>query len=58
MCQKVNQQMFDYYKEHSQEMQAKITELSEVLERSSQLSKDLEEASKTLKAINQHVTEH
>ncbi|KAA0706116.1 Synaptonemal complex central element protein 2 [Triplophysa tibetana] len=60
MCQQVREQMFDYYEQHSQGIQAIITELSEVLEKSSQLSMELQEASQTLNAINknlQHVTE-
>ncbi|XP_065133679.2 synaptonemal complex central element protein 2 [Paramisgurnus dabryanus] len=60
ICQQVKEQMFDYYEQHSQGMQASITELSEVLERSSQLSMELQGASQTLEAINkdlQHSTE-
>ncbi|XP_055050822.2 uncharacterized protein [Misgurnus anguillicaudatus] len=60
ICQQVKEQMFDYYEQHSQGLQASITELSEVLERSSQLSMELQEASQTLEAINkglQHSTE-
>uniref|UniRef100_A0A8C1VLZ4 Synaptonemal complex central element protein 2 n=1 Tax=Cyprinus carpio TaxID=7962 RepID=A0A8C1VLZ4_CYPCA len=61
MCQQVKEQMFEYYEQHSQGMEASITELSEVLERSSQLSMELQGASQTLAAINkglQHSTEH
>ncbi len=60
MCQHVKEQMFEYYEQHSQGMEASITELSEVLERSSQLSMELQGASQTLAAINkglQHSTE-
>lgn len=60
MCQQVKEQMFEYYEQHSQGMEASITELSEVLERSSQLSMELQGASQTLAAINkglQHSTE-
>ncbi|XP_016103549.1 uncharacterized protein [Sinocyclocheilus grahami] len=60
MCQQVKEQMFEYYEQHSQGMEASITELSEVLERSSQLSIELQGASQTLAAINkglQHSTE-
>ncbi|XP_062874829.1 synaptonemal complex central element protein 2 [Trichomycterus rosablanca] len=52
MCQQVKEQMFEYYDKHSQEMETKIGELTEVLERSSQLSMELQEASQTLAAIN------
>ncbi|CAM4337860.1 hypothetical protein PO909_001136 [Leuciscus waleckii] len=60
MCQRVKEQMFEYYEQHSQGMEASIAELSEVLERSSQLSMELQGASQTLAAINkglQHNTE-
>ncbi|KAL7860340.1 hypothetical protein AOLI_G00166890 [Acnodon oligacanthus] len=52
MCQQVKEQMFEYYEEHSRGMETKFTELSEVLERSSQLSLELQGASQTLAAIN------
>ncbi|XP_067278258.1 synaptonemal complex central element protein 2 [Pseudorasbora parva] len=52
MCQRVKEQMFEYYEQHSQGMEASIAELSEVLERSSQLSMELQGASQTLDAIN------
>ncbi|KAL7850659.1 hypothetical protein SRHO_G00200080 [Serrasalmus rhombeus] len=52
MCQQVKEQMFEYYEEHSRGMETKFTELSEVLERSSQLSMELQGASQTLAAIN------
>ncbi|KAG1931460.1 synaptonemal complex central element protein 2 [Pimephales promelas] len=60
MCQRVKEEMFEYYEQHSQVMEASIAELSEVLERSSQLSMELQGASQTLAAINkglQHNTE-
>ncbi|XP_056306135.1 synaptonemal complex central element protein 2 [Danio aesculapii] len=60
MCQQVKDQMFKYYEEHSQGIENSITELSEVLERSSQLSMELQGASQTLAIINkglQHGTE-
>ncbi|XP_051572803.1 synaptonemal complex central element protein 2-like isoform X3 [Myxocyprinus asiaticus] len=60
MCQQVKEQMFVFYEQHSQGMEASISELSEVLERSSQLSMELQGASQTLAAINkglQHSTE-
>ncbi|KAI7803681.1 synaptonemal complex central element protein 2 [Triplophysa rosa] len=60
MCQQVREQMFDYYEQRGQGIQAIISELSEVLEKSSQFSMELQEASQTLKAVNktlQHVTE-
>lgn len=60
MCQRVKEQMFEHYEQHSQGMEASIAELSEVLERSSQLSLELQGASQTLAAINkglQHNTE-
>ncbi|XP_066499012.1 synaptonemal complex central element protein 2 [Hoplias malabaricus] len=52
MCQQVKEQMFEYYEEHSRKMETRFAELSEVLERSSQLSLELKEASQTLAAIN------
>ncbi|MCJ8739373.1 hypothetical protein PDJAM_G00046450 [Pangasius djambal] len=52
MCQQVKEQMFEYYEKHSRGMETKLTELSEVLERSSQLSMELQGASQTLAAIN------
>lgn len=52
MCQQVKEQMFEYYEKHSQEMEMKLTELTEVLERSSQLGMELQRASQTLAAIN------
>ncbi|XP_026862332.2 synaptonemal complex central element protein 2 [Electrophorus electricus] len=52
MCQQVKEQMFEYYEEHSQGMQAKLIELTGVLERSNQLSLELQDASQTLAAIN------
>ncbi|XP_053466655.1 synaptonemal complex central element protein 2 [Ictalurus furcatus] len=52
MCQQMKEQMFEYYEKHSREMETKLTELSEVLERSSQLSMELQGASQTLAAIN------
>ncbi|KAG9264509.1 synaptonemal complex central element protein 2 [Astyanax mexicanus] len=52
MCQQVKEQMFEYYDKHSQGMEVRLTELSEVLERSSQLSMELQGASQTLAAIN------
>ncbi|KAK9978152.1 hypothetical protein ABG768_019918 [Culter alburnus] len=60
MCQQVKEQMFEYYEQHSQGMEASIAELSEVLERCSQLSMELQGASQTLAIINkglQHSTE-
>lgn len=52
MCQQVREQMFEYYEKHTREMDTKLTELTEVLERSSQLSLELQGASQTLAAIN------
>ncbi|KAI4876957.1 hypothetical protein NFI96_019070, partial [Prochilodus magdalenae] len=52
MCQQLKEQMFKYYDEHSRVMETRLTELSEVLERSSQLSMELQGASQTLGAIN------
>ncbi|XP_029912789.1 synaptonemal complex central element protein 2 isoform X2 [Myripristis murdjan] len=52
VCQQVKEQMFTSYEEHSCGMEASLQELSEVLERSSQLSSDLQEVSHTLSAIN------
>ncbi|KAM9457618.1 synaptonemal complex central element protein 2 isoform 2-T2 [Clarias gariepinus] len=52
MCQQVKEQMFEYYEKHSQEMEMKLTELTEVLGRSSQLGMELQRASQTLAAIN------
>ncbi|XP_076844806.1 synaptonemal complex central element protein 2 isoform X2 [Brachyhypopomus gauderio] len=52
MCQQVKEQMFEYYDEHSRGMEPKLVELSEVLERCSQLSMELQDASQTLAAIN------
>lgn len=52
MCQQAKEEMFEYYDKHSQEMEMKIGELTEVLERSSQLSMELQEASQTLAIIN------
>lgn len=52
MCQQVKEQMFEYYEKHSRGMETKLTELTEVLERSSQLSMELQGASQTLAAIN------
>ncbi|XP_043089849.1 synaptonemal complex central element protein 2 isoform X2 [Puntigrus tetrazona] len=60
MCQQVKEQMFEYYEQYSQGMEASIAELSEVLERSSRMSMELQGASQTLAAINkglQHSTE-
>ncbi|KAF7698146.1 synaptonemal complex central element protein 2 [Silurus meridionalis] len=52
MCQQVKEQMFEYYDKHSRGMETKLTELTEVLERSNQLSIELQRASQTLAAIN------
>ncbi|KAM4635534.1 synaptonemal complex central element protein 2 [Polymixia lowei] len=51
-CQQVREQMFASYEEHGHGMEDGLQELSEVLERSSQLSSELEDASQTLSAIN------
>ncbi|XP_019906447.1 synaptonemal complex central element protein 2 [Esox lucius] len=52
VCQQIKEQMFRSYDEHSCGMEANLLELSEVLERSSRLSMELQEASQTLSAIN------
>uniref|UniRef100_A0A8C7FQ28 Synaptonemal complex central element protein 2 n=1 Tax=Oncorhynchus kisutch TaxID=8019 RepID=A0A8C7FQ28_ONCKI len=52
VCQQVKEQMFSSYEEHGCGMEANLQELSEVLERSSQLSMELQGASQTLSAIN------
>ncbi|KAM9473710.1 synaptonemal complex central element protein 2 isoform 2-T2 [Salvelinus alpinus] len=52
VCQQVKEQMFSSYEEHGRGMEANLQELSEVLERSSQLSMELQGASRTLSAIN------
>ncbi|TSK87518.1 Synaptonemal complex central element protein 2 [Bagarius yarrelli] len=52
MCQLVREQMFEYYEKHSRGMETKLTELTEVLERSNRLSMELQEASQTLAVIN------
>ncbi|XP_029582696.1 synaptonemal complex central element protein 2 isoform X2 [Salmo trutta] len=52
VCQQVKEQMFSSYEEHGRGMEANLQELSEVLERSSQLSMELQGASQTLSAIN------
>lgn len=52
VCQQVKEQMFSSYEEHGCGMEANLKELSEVLERSSQLSMELQGASQTLSAIN------
>ncbi|XP_072550141.1 synaptonemal complex central element protein 2 [Salminus brasiliensis] len=52
MCQQMKEQMFEYYDKHSRGMEARLTELSEVLERSTQLTMELHGASQTLAAIN------
>ncbi|XP_056089357.1 synaptonemal complex central element protein 2 [Rhinichthys klamathensis goyatoka] len=60
MCQRVKEQMFEYYEQHSQGMEASLAELSEVLERCSQLSMELQGASQSLATVNkvlQHNTE-
>lgn len=44
--------MFEYYERNSRGMEMKLTELTEVLEHSSQLSMELQGASQTLAAIN------
>ncbi|XP_056143666.1 synaptonemal complex central element protein 2 [Lampris incognitus] len=51
-CQQVKDQLFTSYEEHGHEMEASLQELSEVLERSSQLSSELQGVSQTLLAIN------
>lgn len=48
----MKEQMFEYYEKHSRGMETKLAELTEVLERSSQLGTELQEASQTLAAIN------
>ncbi|CAB1341964.1 unnamed protein product [Coregonus sp. 'balchen'] len=61
VCQQVKEQMFSSYEEHGCGMEANLQELSEVLERSSQLSMELQGASQTLSAINnslQQTAEH
>lgn len=52
VCQQVKEQMYSSYEEHGRWMEANLQELSEVLERSSQLSIELQGASQTLSAIN------
>ncbi|XP_071387364.1 synaptonemal complex central element protein 2 [Centroberyx affinis] len=52
VCQQVKEQMFSSYEEHGRGMEASLQELSEVLERSSQLSMELQGVSQTLSAIN------
>ncbi|XP_064843627.1 synaptonemal complex central element protein 2-like [Oncorhynchus masou masou] len=52
VCQQVKEQMFSSYEEHGRGMEANLQELSEVLERCSQLSMELQGASQTLSAIN------
>lgn len=52
VCQQVKEQMYSSYEEHGRWMEANLQELSEVLERSSQLSMELQGASQTLSAIN------
>ncbi|KAJ7992698.1 hypothetical protein DPEC_G00281380 [Dallia pectoralis] len=52
VCQQVKEQMFSSYDEHGRGMEANLQELSEVLERSSRLSMELQGASQTLSNIN------
>ncbi|XP_058230782.1 synaptonemal complex central element protein 2 [Hemibagrus wyckioides] len=52
VCQQMKEQMFEYYEKHSRGIETKLAELTEVLERSSQLGTELQEASQTLAAIN------
>ncbi|XP_060757550.1 synaptonemal complex central element protein 2 isoform X2 [Neoarius graeffei] len=52
ICQQLKEQMFEYYERNSRGMEMKLTELTEVLEHSSQLSMELQGASQTLAAIN------
>ncbi|XP_031683527.1 synaptonemal complex central element protein 2-like isoform X2 [Oncorhynchus kisutch] len=52
VCQQVKEQMFSSYEEHGRGMEANLQELSEVLERCSQLSMELQGASQTLSTIN------
>lgn len=51
-CQQLKEQVFTSYDEHGHRMEASLQELSEVLERSSQLSSELHGASQTLSVIN------
>ncbi|TRY97289.1 hypothetical protein DNTS_020582 [Danionella cerebrum] len=61
VCQQMRDQMCLYYEEYSQGMESSFAELSELLERCSQISLELQGASHTLETINkslQHSTEH
>ncbi|CAL8302529.1 unnamed protein product [Merluccius merluccius] len=52
VCQQVKEQLFSSYEEQSQGMEEQLQELSRVLERSSQLSCELQDVSNTLSVIN------
>lgn len=52
VCQELKEQLFSSYEEQGQRMEEQLQELSQVLERSSQLRSELQEASFTLSAIN------
>ncbi|CAL8270743.1 unnamed protein product [Lota lota] len=52
VCQQVKEQLFSSYEEQGRGMEAQLQELSCVLERSSQLSSELQEVSATLSVIN------
>ncbi|KAL4657970.1 synaptonemal complex central element protein 2 [Arapaima gigas] len=52
VCQKVREQMFSRYEDNSRVMEMSLMELSEVLDRSSELSAELQNASVTLAAVS------
>ncbi|XP_036379678.1 synaptonemal complex central element protein 2, partial [Megalops cyprinoides] len=52
VCQRVKEQMFSSYEGNSRVIESRLVELSAVLERSSQLISELQDASQTLAAIN------
>ncbi|KPP70417.1 hypothetical protein Z043_110758 [Scleropages formosus] len=52
VCQNVREQMFSRYEENSRVMEMSLMELSEVLDRSTQLNTELQNASLTLAAIS------
>ncbi|KAM3624261.1 uncharacterized protein V6R79_021227 [Siganus canaliculatus] len=53
MCQQMKQHMYMVYEKNSSQMQVKLLELSEVLERCSKLDKELMEANQVLERLRQ-----
>ena len=52
-CQQMKEHMYAVYEDNSCDMQAKLEELSEILERCSHLNDDLLGASQALKGLSQ-----